>query len=253
MSISKNYFGKAMFRVADQNKFNRSVAELLSSVEEYWRQGVFMGDNLLTFGKNLSFLNDQPFVDAIARHAETDVEKSIIWRTAVLVWAARNGLKREGAFVECGCYRGISARIICDTLDFNKTDKDYYLYDLFEYPESGARFSKLSELGPNLYEDVKQRFADIPRARIVKGAVPDSLHANAPEMISFLHIDMNDVEPEIGALDVLFDRVVPGGIIILDDYGYVPYVAQRDAEHVWFANRGYHVIELPTCQGMVIR
>jgi hypothetical protein len=253
MNEPKNYFGSAIFKLDDRPRFNRGLNEMISALSAYWRRGIFIGDNLLTFGKNLSFLDDQALMAAIQRHAETDIERSIIWRTAVLVWAARNGLRREGAFVECGCYKGISARIICDVIDFNSSQKDFFLYDVFEYPEGGASFPKLPDIGPTLFDEVKARFADVTRAHIIKGLVPESLIDTAPEQIAFLHIDMNNVAPEIAALDLLFERVVPGGMIVLDDYGYIPYVAQRDAERVWFAQRGYDVLELPTSQGLVIR
>ena len=36
--------------------------------------------------------------------------------------------------------------------------------------------------------------------------------------IAYLHIDLNQAPAEIAALEVLFDRIVPGGIVILDDY-----------------------------------
>jgi hypothetical protein len=64
---------------------------------------------------------------------------------------------------------------------------------------------------------------------------------------------MNNAAAEIGALEALFERVSPGGMIVLDDYGYQGYRAQRDAERAWFAARGYDVLELPTSQGVVIR
>ena len=48
---------------------------------------------------------------------------------------------------------------------------------------------------------------------IHKGVVPDTL-VDAPEVISFLHLDMNSPEPERATLDILYDRVSPGGIFI---------------------------------------
>ncbi|WYX15476.1 hypothetical protein WJ974_02785 [Achromobacter xylosoxidans] len=68
-----------------------------------------------------------------------------------------------------------------------------------------------------------------------------------------MHLDLNNAEAEIGALDMLFDRMVPGAVLILDDYGWLYYRAQKDAEDPWFARRGYRVLELPTGQGMVIK
>jgi hypothetical protein len=252
MQKNDSYFGQAFFGVADRLGFAQSVSAMFEKLSANWRTGIFTGDNLITFGKNLSFQLDEPFMAAVAMHTTNDVEKSIIWRTAVLVWAARNGLRREGDFVECGCYRGISARIVCDTIDFNASGREFYLYDLFEYPE-GSQHTHMPGMGPKLYDEVVERFAPIPRAHVIKGSVPETLLSSAPEKIAFLHIDMNSVPPEIGALEVLFDRVSPGGVVVLDDYGYWPYRAQRDAERPWFAARGYDVIELPTSQGLVIK
>ena len=247
-----NYFGQAFFGVANRESFAKSVKGVFDSISANWRAGIFTGDNLITYGKNLSFQIDKPFMAAIAAHATTDVEKSIIWRTAVLAWAARNGLRREGDFVECGCYRGISARIICDTINFNASGRAFYLYDLFEYPE-GSNHTRMPDMGPKLFDEVVERFSSIPKAHVIKGSIPEMLHVRSPEKIAFLHIDMNSVAPEIGALEVLFERVSPGGVIVLDDYGYMPYRAQRDAEWRWFAERGFDVIELPTIQGLVIK
>jgi len=43
--------------------------------------GVFCGDNLFTFGRNLSFLEDKELMASFNKNAETDIEKAIIWRT----------------------------------------------------------------------------------------------------------------------------------------------------------------------------
>lgn len=247
-----SWYGQTFFGLKDRAGFVAALKTAFASFLPQWRRGIFTGDNLITFSKNLSFLSDRPFMDAVARHATTEIERSILWRTAVLVWAARNGLRREGDFVECGCYRGTSARIICDTLDFGATGRGYWLYDLFEYPP-GSTHTHMPGMGESLFDEVKARFADLPLARVVRGAVPASLEGNSPDRIAFLHIDMNYAPAEIGALEALFDRVSPGGAIVLDDYGYYGYVAQRDAERAWFAARGYDVIELPTSQGLVIK
>ncbi|NBQ38357.1 MAG: class I SAM-dependent methyltransferase [Alphaproteobacteria bacterium] len=250
--MSENYFGSIFFGIARRNDFLSAVHSLLNSLRPEWNRGVFAGDNLITFGKNLSFRFDKPFMRALEAHAHDGVEKSIIWRTAILVWAARNGLRRDGDFVECGCYRGTSARIICDTIDINNTNKAFYLYDMFDYRE-GSPHAKMPGMCPELYDEVCQKFASIKRASVIKGEVPDILNSVSPDRISFLHIDMNNAASEIGALNRLFERVTPGGMIVLDDYGYLPYRAQRDAERQWFAERGYDVMELPKGQGLVIK
>jgi O-methyltransferase len=247
-----SWFASVFFGVRDGAALGAGLRQIISAFGPNWQRGSFAGDNLFVFSRNLSFLDDERFMAAVARHAEQPIERTIIWRTAVLVWAARNGLRREGDFVECGCYRGTSARIVADTLDIGATGRGYWLYDLFEFPEGGMH-ARLPQLGPDLYETTKARFADLPGVRVLKGSVPEVLEGQSPDRIAFLHIDMNNAPAEIGALEALFDRVSPGGVIVLDDYGYHGYREQRDAERAWFAARGYDVIELPTSQGLIIK
>lgn len=247
-----SWIGRVFFGIRDQAAFGTGLRGIMDSLFPAWRRGVFMGDNLITFGKNLSFLSDEAFMAAVGRHAGTGIERSILWRTAVLAWAARNGLRRPGDFVECGCYRGTSARIVADTVGFGGLDRTYWLYDLFEYP-AGSTHTHMPGMEPSLHAEVQRRFADLPNVRVIRGAVPEVLAGQSPERIAFMHIDMNSVAPEIGALEALWERMSPGAVLVLDDYGYHGYVAQRDAERAWFAARGYDVVELPTGQGLVIR
>lgn len=100
---------------------------------------------------------------------------------------------------------------------------------------------------------VQRRFANVPNTRIVQGMVPDSFAQACPEQISLLHIDMNSAASEIAALEALFDKVVPGGMIVFDDYGWTGYSAQRHAENAFMAARGHTVLEIPTGQGLVIK
>jgi hypothetical protein len=227
-------------------------AGLQQAVNQITTGGVFAGDNLFTFGRNLSFLHDTAFMAAFEAHASTVVEKAVIWRVHTLAWAAKRGLAIPGDFVECACYKGISARIVADYVKLGETDKDYFLYDLFEHP-ADANHHSMPEHGADLYGQVKARFADLANVHVTQGKVPEILAQISPKIISFLHLDLNNAEAEIGALNLLWDRISPGGTVVLDDYGWLGYQAQKIAEDAFFAERGYSVLELPTGQGLVIK
>ena len=104
-----------------------------------------------------------------------------------------------------------------------------------------------------LYDTVKERFAGFSRVHVTQGRVPDILHEIAPEKISYLHLDLNNAAAELGALEFLFDRIVPGGSIVFDDYGWYAYRAQKEAEDAFLNPRNYRVLELPTGQGLLIK
>jgi hypothetical protein len=104
-----------------------------------------------------------------------------------------------------------------------------------------------------LYESVLRRFERFPNVEVVRGIVPQSFGIAVPERIAFLHMDMNSSKSEIAALDALFDRILPGGLIVFDDYGWTGYRAQQLAEDAWVQARGHRILELPTGQGLLIK
>ena len=244
-------FSKVFWGPTDYDAFFHHLKSCIKLLD---RHGVFASDNLFTFGRQLGFLKNKKFMDAFNANAETLIEKGIIWRTHVLTWAAESGLKREGDFVECGCYKGTSAKIICDYVNFQELDKRYYLYDIFEHDET-MNHHDMPEHGAELFDRVKNRFSTIKNVEIIKGSIPESFKQGIPEKICFLHIDMNEAEAELAALEELWDRMVPGAILILDDYGWSwgCYAGQKYEEDPFFEARGYQVVELPTGQGMVIK
>jgi predicted O-methyltransferase YrrM len=240
----------SFYGFADMDKAWNGMVDVAESLA--FPGGVFAADNLIALGRNLGFLDDAKFVSAYQRWTTTPQERAAIWRMATLLWGARQALRVEGDFVECGCYKGVSARILADVLDFAALDRRYFLYDLFEHDESMPHHSMV-EHGETLVDQVRARFADVPNAIITKGWVPQSLSEASPDKIAFMHLDLNNAEAEVGALEVLFERISPGGVLILDDFGWLAYRSQHTAEIRWMGERGYSILELPTGQGMVIK
>jgi len=58
---------------------------------------------------------------------------------------------------------------------------------------------------------------------------------------------------EIAVLEHIYDRIVTGGIIILDDYGWSAYRDQQKEEKNFFKKRKLKVMELPTGQGIILK
>ena len=108
-----------------------------------------------------------------------------------------------------------------------------------------------------MYEDcytiAKSNFSEFDRAMLVKGEVPDSLTKVDIEAVSYLSLDMNIAEPEVAALEHFWDKLVSGGIVIFDDYGWNHYREQYDAINAISKRFGVMVATLPTGQGILIK
>lgn len=215
--------------------------------------GHHFGDNLLTWGRNLSALDDAPFVEAWRTNIESPSDETILWRRYILACAAYHAVQLDGDFVECGAYTGVGVKTVIDYLGGTAFPKTFWAYDVFEHDDSMLNHA-MPEHGPSLHARVLRKFEPYPQVRVVKGLIPQCFDGARPDRIAYLHIDLNQAPAEIAALDHLFDRMVPGGMLVLDDYEWSgAYRAQKLAEDVWFDARGYRVMPLPTGQGLVFK
>ena len=105
-------------------------------------------------------------------------------------------------------------------------------------------------------KDVKNRFRALTNAEIdfIEGSVPESLVAfEKKHKVDFLHIDMNNMEPEVAALDFFVDLMSEGGIILFDDYGFQTSSDQKEGiDRYMLANNLNPPITLPTGQGLFL-
>jgi O-methyltransferase len=232
------------------------------------KAGLTYSSDLLYTYHNADFLKDPHFVESYKLGKQTDggtllKNDDIQWRIHILCWAAFHASHLEGDFVDCGVHTGIFARAIINFINFEHTNKKYYLLDTFKGMD--PRFSNEKELERHklmnygeedenlLYNQVKETFKQF-NVEIIRGSVPETLPYVKSEKISFLSIDMNCVEPEVKALEHFWDKMVSGGIIILDDYGYANSTNDQKQAHDQFAkSKGIMVLTLPTCQGLIIK
>lgn len=237
---------------AQQVEFMRALEVIRAAIPRN-----FAGDMLIALGKNMGFMEDPEFLAALAAEQPNDQEASLVWRLHVLCWCARNALRLDGDFVECGVYRGFMTAVTARYLAFGARPKTWHLYDTF----GGIPDDQLDRghdnpeayRDPGLHASVERRFASYSNIEVHRGRVPESLADSAPPRIALLHLDMNSAAAEVGALEALYDRLVPGAYVLLDDYGWYWYRAQKVAEDAFFKSWGVGVVELPTGQGLLIK
>ena len=150
-----------------------------------------------------------------------------------------------GDFVECGVFRGGNALIAAKIFKIHKSEKKVYLFDTFTGMAEPTVYdfntrSKSTALNKYLLqkrenytnwayasiEEVKGNFQKLnlltSNVIFVKGKVEDTLDQenNIPHTISFLRLDTDWYESTKKELENLYEKLVPGGILVVDDYGF---------------------------------
>lgn len=217
----------------------------------------------LTTSNNCDFIKEPRFAKAYQAAADTKPWEgfTLQWRTYIVCWFAEMVKDLEGDFVECGVNTGAYSRAIIDYIDFQKTGKLFYLLDTYEglVPSMITEAEKKAGIGvylkdhyENVYDQVIKTFAPF-NTKIIKGVVPDTLNQCNPDKICYLSIDMNCVEPEIEAANYFWDKLVIGGVVILDDYGFPLHIEQKKAFDVFAKEHNQTILCLPTGQGIIIK
>ena len=151
-----------------------------------------------------------------------------------------------GDVVECGTAKGGSAALLALALDASGSDRLLWIFDTFEgMPEPSANDPDLhlaeKYVGTcrGTIEEVTTLFRELDvlqRTRMVKGMFQDTLSAAPIERIALLHIDGDWYDSVKACLQHFYDRVSPGGIVQIDDYGY--WEGARKAVDDFFTQRG---------------
>jgi O-methyltransferase len=164
-------------------------------------------------------------------------------RRASLVGAIDHVVRHEiaGDIVECGVWRGGSMMLAALALMARgDTSRDLWLYDTFEgmsepgaedrsaSGESAAAQLARTPRGEGVWceaglADVRANLESTgyPRERIhfIEGKVEDTIPATLPKRAALLRLDTDWYESTRHELEHLYDRLAPGGVLIIDDYG----------------------------------
>lgn len=221
----------------------------------------YAADGLATCN-NADFRKDPQFSKAYQAAAATNPWPgfNLEWRVYIVCWFANHVKNLPGDFVECGVNTGAYAKAIVSFLDFNRLNKTFYLLDTFDglVPELVSDAERTAGLESymsqykNVYDSVVENFKN-DKVKIIKGAVPGTLPLCTTDSIAYLSIDMNSVQPEVAALEYFYQKVVPGGVIMLDDYGFPQHIHQKNAHDQFAKSKGESILTLPTGQGVIIK
>lgn len=231
----------------------------------------FRADGLIT-SHTVNFQEDPNF-SASLNFVRTQVDHGLYheYRIYIFMKLAEQASKMHNSvFVECGVGEGTMMLMAHHFL--NNFSPTCYLVDTYEGPdlsqlsehEMGGmepeerRLQFLKSYERSTITDIQEKFSNKNNVNIVQGSVP-SIFSEKSEIFSdlkvnFLHIDMNNAEPEYQALKFFYDKMTCPGIILLDDYSFQGLRQQKDKLDVACKELGIdEPISLPTGQGLILK
>lgn len=165
-----------------------------------------------------------------------------------------------GELVECGVWKGGSCMIMAHALSGLETERDIHLYDTFSGMTEPTEEDVIAWNGVPVSQKweeekkgIKNHFASwavgldqvrqnlalahYPKNRFVfhPGDVARTLKKDLPEQISLLRLDTDWYESTKIELEMLYPRLVRGGILIIDDYGH--FKGARQAVDEYFSDK----------------
>ena len=239
------------------------------------------------FDGRINFPVDDNVEKMLEEHFEKyDISKREIWRN-FQIYTRRIFLKKflahyeffrmvidlPGDIVELGVYRGATLMTWANFLEIrNMGDRHKKVvgFDNFqgfgEFDEKdGAKISDQAKqsggFNSSIFEESLRDAINIfdadrfipykKRIHLVKGnieeTIPKYVSENPGMRISLLHFDADLYRPTLIGLEHLWPLVVPGGVVLFDEYGIPPWEGESKAVDEFFAGQQIEIKRLDWC------
>ena len=151
-----------------------------------------------------------------------------------------------GDLVDCGCFLGgVSIFMKILMRDWGMNDRRVILFDTFTGPPVGSKDTIIggqpfqwNEALVNHREDTEQNIKEVLGSldgfQIVEGFVEDTLPNTIFGDLALLRLDTDFYESTKIEFEILYPKLVDGGVVIVDDYGY--FQGSRRATDEYFAS-----------------
>jgi O-methyltransferase len=189
--------------------------------------------------------------DPIRAHTLVSPERA--W---MLLHLMRHALALPGDFAEFGVFRGGTALLAAGVLRDARETRALHLFDSFAgmpVTSAGEPFAQ-GDFGQT--SEAAVRALVTPTGANVKfhaGFIPDTFKGLEIPRLAFAHVDVDLYQSVLDSIEFVYPRLVPGGILVFDDYGFPSCTRAREATNLAFAGRREKPIYLPTGQALVIK
>ncbi|MDA2955698.1 MAG: class I SAM-dependent methyltransferase [Actinomycetota bacterium] len=191
---------------------------------------------------------------------------SLSWRHYIVYWTAMYSTRftkfTKFNIVEAGVGDGMSINFaisaIQDELGKN-VNFEAFLYDAWGgMKEENLTVDEKSIKGKYSYlslEQTKSNLKDFQSScKFIQGHIPDVIVENpGPNELSWLHIDLNSSVPTLKTLEHFVPKLLPGGVVLFDDYGHVGFRETKEVADEYCSQVSGLLLPLPTGQAVFFK
>jgi O-methyltransferase len=177
-------------------------------------------------------------------------------RAWVLYSLMRQALALEGAVYEAGVFRGGTALLFAEVIRRSPGQRQLHLFDTFAgMPDTDPErdLHRAGDFAATDLASVQARVGNDDFIHYHPGFVPATFAGREDDRIAFAHVDLDIYRSILDACEFIYPRLVPGGFLVFDDYGFMSCPGARQAVDEFFADRPEVPLVLPTGQAVVFR
>ena len=150
----------------------------------------------------------------------------------------RQGL--DGAVCEFGSFQGHSGWLIARSLEAMGSARAVYLFDMFEgFPAEAAGVDHFWNDSHHVdFAQVRAKFADRSQVNLVQGDFTQTFAENGPRQVALAYIDCDSYRATREMISQVWDHaLLPGGLLVCEDYGHPALLGNRIAVEEQLAGR----------------
>jgi len=208
-----------------------------------------------------SWYRDTEFLEVWRRFPEAGVEPRIKDKQFAIWQLARSVSGLVGDTAECGVFRGAGSFLVLSATAGQ--ERTHHIFDSFQGLSDPTAVDTPNDPAAHRWtpgelsvpsQVVMQNLRAFSEAVVLHaGWIPDRFSEAASCRFAFVYVDVDLYSPTIECFRFFYSRMVPGGLLVCDDYGFVDCPGARMAVDEFLADKPERVIHLTSGQGVVIK
>ncbi len=203
---------------------------------------------------NTRWWNSSKFNEYLAKYSELNGFNS--HRRWMMTQLLRLVEHLPGDTAECGVYLGAGSQLILEANRHRRQTRMHYMFDSFEGISSPSsddgNYWKTGDLAAG-QEAAESNLASFSEKKFLRGWIPTRFGEIADSKFCFVHVDVDLYQPTKDCIEFFYDRLVPGGVFLCDDYGMEFCPGATRACDEFLATRQEKMLSLPEGGGFFLR